>query len=155
MKITDYLRAENIFLDVDLPDKTAVLKFIARACAGNGIVQDESAVFEGLVEREQTMSTGVGGGLAFPHTTSEEAGDAAVILLRLNRAIDFEALDKKPVDIVLALIIPKKNTEMHVRLLARISRLCRDPDFVKAVRSGADPPVLRREMHHVEQRTAF
>ncbi|MBS3733249.1 MAG: PTS sugar transporter subunit IIA [Desulfobacterales bacterium] len=155
MKITDYLRAENIFLDVDLPDKDAVLHFIAEACAKNGIVRQRSRIYEGLVQREETMSTGVGNGLAFPHTTSEEAEEAAVMLLRLARPVDFDALDKNPVSIVLALIIPQKDTDMHVRLLARVSRLCREDSFVQSVRDAADSPALDREIRNLEKSTAY
>ena len=155
MKITDYLRAENIFLDVDLPDKDAVLRFIAEACAKNGIVREQARVYEGLVQREETMSTGIGNGLAFPHTTNDEAEKAAVMLLRLARPVDFDALDKNPVSIVLALIIPQKDTDMHVRLLARVSRLCREDSFVQSVRDAADPLELDQEMRSLEKSTAY
>ncbi|MFO7931022.1 MAG: PTS sugar transporter subunit IIA [Thermodesulfobacteriota bacterium] len=154
MNISDYLSAENIFLDADLKDKTAVLGFIADACEKNRVAENKDEVYQGLLEREQTMSTGVGGGLAFPHTTSAEAKQAAVILLRLSRPVDFDALDKKPVDIILSLIIPQKDREIHVRLLARISRLCRDPAFIEALRNAADPFELRTEMQKVEQEKA-
>jgi PTS system nitrogen regulatory IIA component len=151
MKITDYLSLENIFLDVALPDKTSVLRFIAESCVKNNIVKDARAVLNGLEKREKTMSTGVGGGLAFPHTISVEAQDAAVLLIRPVHPVDFESLDEKPIDIVLALIIPQSKPELHVRLLARISRLCREPAFVASVRKTADPPLLWREMQQAEQ----
>lgn len=154
MNISDYLSYQNIFLDADLPDKTAVLEFIADACEKNRVA-DKDEVYAGLLEREQTMSTGVGGGLAFPHTTSAEANQAAVILLRLARPVDFNALDKKPVDIVLSLIIPQKDREIHVRLLARISRLCRESAFIEAVRKAEDPFWLCTEMQKIEHEKAL
>lgn len=155
MNISDYLDARNIFLDAYLQDKTAVLEFIADVCIKNRVAKNKEEVYQGLLEREQTMSTGVGGGLAFPHTTIAEAGQAAVILLRLARPVDFDALDKKPVDVILSLIIPRKDREIHVRLLARISRLCREPAFIEAVRSSADPFELLREMQKVEGEKAL
>lgn len=153
MIISDYLSAENMFLDADLKDKTAVLEFIADACEKNRVASKDE-VYQGLLEREKAMSTGVGGGLAFPHTTSAEAKQAAVILLRLARPVDFKAMDKKPVDIVLSLIIPQKDREIHVRLLARLSGLCREPDFIEALRNAADPFELSAEMLKVEQEKA-
>lgn len=146
MKLTDYLRAENIFLDVDLPDKDAVLRFIADACVKNGIVREQARIYEGLVQREETMSTGIGNGLAFPHTTSAEADQAAVLLLRLAGPVDFDALDQKPVSIIFALITPQKDKDMHMRLLAGVSRLCREDSFLQSVRDAADPLALGREM---------
>ncbi|MFW6081515.1 MAG: PTS sugar transporter subunit IIA [Desulfosalsimonas sp.] len=155
MNISDYLDARNIFLDAHLEDKTAVLEFIADVCIKNGVAKNKEEIYQGLLEREQTMSTGVGGGLAFPHTTIAEAAQAAVILLRLARPVDFDALDKKPVDVILSLIIPRKDREIHVRLLARISRLCRDPAFIEAVRSSTDPFELLLEMQKVEKEKAI
>lgn len=154
MKITDYLSTQNIFLDVDLPDKASVLEFIAEACARNGIVKNSKEVLKGLQEREETMSTGVGGGLAFPHTISAEVRDASVLLIRPANPVDFDALDKKAVEIILALIFPKIKPEIHVRLLARISRLCREPAFVSSVKKIAAPPELWRQMHQAEEQIA-
>lgn len=155
MKISDYLLTENIFLDTELPDKHAILEFIAEVCTKNGIDSDRAGVLEGLIEREETMSTGVGGGLAFPHTTSAEAREASVILVRPASPVNFDSLDKKPVDIVLALVIPKEDREMQVRLLARISRLCRQQAFLEAARNSGDPLTLKQEIQKIEQETTF
>lgn len=151
MKITDYLSTQNIFLDVDLPDKLSVLKFIAKACAKNGIVSDSQALLKGLQEREETMSTGVGKGLAFPHTISAEVRDASVLLIRPASPVDFDALDKKAVEIILALIFPKTKPDIHVRLLARISRLCREPDFLASLKNNANPPQLWQQISQAEE----
>ncbi|MFW6334197.1 MAG: PTS sugar transporter subunit IIA [Desulfosalsimonas sp.] len=154
MKISDYLSTENIFLDADLPDKNSILQFIADACVKTGNAKDRQEIYQGLCQRENTMSTGIGGGLAFPHTTSGETENPAVIVLRLKRSVDFESLDKKPVDIVLALIIPRSDREIHVRLLARISRLCRDNSFLGAVRSAKTAGELLENMQAAEKETS-
>ena len=70
MKIWKNLRTENIFLDVPLPDKKAALRFVADVCTKNGIATDADAIFKGLNQREQTMSTGIGNGIGFPHTAT-------------------------------------------------------------------------------------
>lgn len=155
MKLADHLRLENIFLNEKLPDKTAVLRFIADAAVQNGIVKDSGELLKGLIERENTMSTGVGGCLGFPHTTSMEAINAAVILIRLEKPIDFQSLDTHPVDIILALIIPQQNPEMHVRLLARVSRLCRSDRFLSAVKQADEPETLWHALNALEEQTGF
>ena len=150
MEIKDYLKAENIFLSEKLKDKESVLRFIAEACAQNNIVDSADTLFEGLQHRERTLSTGVGGGIGFPHTTSAEAKEPAVLLLRLAKPVDFEALDKRPVDIILALIIPEADQAMHIRILARVSRLCKAPEFLSAVRDADDAEKLLKEINKIE-----
>lgn len=155
MKITDYLCKQNIFLDVKLPDKSAVLEFIAQAAVKNGIVGDAVSLHQGLVQRESTMSTGVGCGFGFPHTTTPEAEDAAVILIRLAEPIEFDSIDNEPVDIVLGLIIPETNRDIHVRLLARVSRLCQNPEFLSAVKRSDNPETVCRVLADVENTSLF
>ncbi|MEZ4566425.1 MAG: PTS sugar transporter subunit IIA [Desulfobacterales bacterium] len=106
MKLTDHLKKENIFLDAALADKSSVLKYIATACARNGLVSSPEILHKGLLQQEQTMSTGVGNGIGFPHTANPEAREAGVVLIRLATPIAFESLDNQPVDIVLGMIFP-------------------------------------------------
>ena len=155
LKIIDYLQSSNIYLDTALESKTDVLKYIANVCVQNGIVKNFSTLYEGLIQREQTMSTGVGGGIGFPHATSPEAGDAAVILIRLAKPIDFDSLDHLPVDIILALIIPESNPAIHVRLLARVSRLCREPEFLAAIRQANGSERLFEQIKLLEENSTF
>jgi PTS system nitrogen regulatory IIA component len=151
MKISSYLRTENIFLDVLLPDKDAALRFVADACVKNSIVEDGGALYAGLQEREMTLSTGVGGGIGFPHTASEEANDAAVLLIRHKKPLDFEAIDNLPVYIIIAIIVPSNKTTLHIRILARVSRLCKNQDFLTIVRETKHPEKLHEEIVKLEQ----
>jgi len=155
LKIIDYLKTNNIYLSVLLESKTDVLKYIADVCVQNGIVEKFSTLYEGLIQREKTMSTGVGSGIGFPHTTSPEAEDAAVILIRLAKPIDFESLDHLPVDIILALIIPESNPAIHVRLLARVSRLCQQHEFLAAIRQADGSERLLEQIKLLEENTTF
>ena len=155
MKICDYLQAEFIFLNLPLPDKASVLHFVADSCVSEGLAKNDNAIYTGLLHREGTMSTGVGSGIAFPHTTSSEVTDAAVFLIRLKDPIDFKSLDGLPVDIVLSLIIPENKTNLHLRLLARVSRLYREPDFIPAVKRADSSQKLWKEIQTLEERIAF
>ena len=155
MKICRYLRTEHIFLNTIFPDKEAVLRFVADTCAKDGIVEDADALYEGMKKREQTMSTGVGGGIGLPHTTSREAQDASVIMIHLAEPIDFEALDALPVDIILALIVPENQTALHLRILAGVSRLCKKPEFSETVRKARNPKKLCEEITDLEEKMPF
>lgn len=155
MKIWKHLRTEHIFLNAPLSNKETLLRFVADTCARNGVVKDASALYKGMQNREQTMSTGVGGGIGFPHTTSQEAKEAAILLIHLAEAIDFEALDDLPVDIIFALVIPENERGLHLRILAGVSRLCRNPDFLKAVRKAENSEGLWTEIKNLEEKMAF
>jgi len=155
MKICRYLRTKYIFLNASFPDKESVLRFVADICAKDGIVKDADALYEGMKKREQTMSTGVGSGIALPHTTSREVQDTSVILIHLTEPIDFEALDALPVDIILALIVPDNQADLHLRILAGVSRLCRKPEFLETVRKAGNPQKLCEEISDLEEKMPF
>ncbi|MCD6585706.1 MAG: PTS sugar transporter subunit IIA [Desulfobacteraceae bacterium] len=153
MKITDHLKKESIFLDVTIENKPNVLKYISDACAHNGIITDPELLYNGLLQREKTMSTGVGGGIGFPHTANPEIRYASVILLRLAKPIEFESLDHQPVDIILGLIFPESDPGIHVRMLARVSRLCQNPDFLSAIKQAENAERLIEQIKNIENGT--
>lgn len=80
-----------------------------------------------LAEREQLQSTGIGDGVAIPHTAVEEAESQAAALILCPQGIEFESIDGQPATIVFGVVGPKRATGEHLRTLARISRLLRDP----------------------------
>jgi mannitol/fructose-specific phosphotransferase system IIA component (Ntr-type) len=155
LKISDHLKKENIFLDTTLDSKPDVLKYISDVCAKNGIIRDPELLHKGLIAREQTMSTGVGDGIAFPHTTNPETRNASVILIRLAKPIDFDALDHQPVDIIIGLIFPAADPGIHVRMLARVSRLCQNPDFLNAIKKAEDTDLLIEQIQLIENGSGF
>ena len=154
MKITDHLKKENIFLNAMLDNKPDVLKYISDVCAANGIINSSEILYNGLIQREQTMSTGVGGGIGFPHSSNPEAIHASVILIRLANPIEFESLDHQPVDIILGLIFPESDPGIHVRMLARVSRLCQNPDFLSAIKQAKDAERLIEQIKIIENSTS-
>ncbi|MDM8552821.1 PTS sugar transporter subunit IIA [Desulfobacterales bacterium HSG2] len=155
MKIWKNLRPEDIFLGIPCRDKEAVLHFIADAYAQNSVAEDAQVIYKGLRDREETMSTGVGGGVAFPHTASREAEDATVLLLRPLEPVEFDSLDGRPVDIILPIVIPENETALHLQILAGISRLCRNPNILKAVRTARDSAELWEKIRDMEEKMPF
>jgi mannitol/fructose-specific phosphotransferase system IIA component (Ntr-type) len=155
MKIWKKISPDRIFLDVPLPNKDNVLRFVADVCEQKKVVTDAQAVYNGLKAREETMSTGVGNGVAFPHTANPEAEDAAVLLIRPHEPVDFDSLDNLPADIIVGLIIPKNKTALHLQLLAGVSRLCRNRKFLSAVRQTGDPKDLWETIRMLEEEMPF
>lgn len=151
LKISDFIKTENIFLKVKLNDKEAVLRFVAEKSMENGVVENADQLFEGLSKREESMSTGVGGGLAFPHATTTERDDAAVLILQLLDPIPFDAIDNQNVDIIFSIVIPETNQTQHLQILARVSRLVRKTEFTRIARSLDDPEKLKNEITRLEE----
>ncbi len=151
LKISDFIRPDCIFLDVDLPDKEAVLRFLAEQSRTRGLVADEDKLFRGFKAREENMSTGVGTGLAFPHTLTDERDESAVVIVRLLRGIDYGAIDDKAVTVVFAVLIPESNQTQHLQILARVSRMCRKSEFIRSVSLARSPEDLKQSIENIEQ----
>jgi nitrogen PTS system EIIA component len=154
MKIWKRLHTKCIFLDIPLPDKDAVLHFVAEAFANRGIVEDADALYDGLKAREETMSTGIGGGIGLPHALSD-TGDAALLLIRCAEPVEFESLDSSPVQVIVALVVPEGKPDLHLQMLASLARLCQYPGFLKAVRDAQDPNGLFDAIKQLEETISF
>lgn len=146
LRISDFINTENIFLDISLRNKEGVLRFIADKSKENGLVNDAETLFDGFVQREESMSTGVGQKMAFPHTTTPERDQAAVLVISLKTPVPFDSIDNEPIDTVFAIIIPESNQTQHLQILARISRLCRKSEFMESIRNANNPEKLKNEI---------
>jgi PTS system nitrogen regulatory IIA component len=128
MRLCDILSVDRILVDADgasVRNKPEALRVLAELLSpALGI--DKAHVEALLLERERLQSTGIGDGVAIPHTAVEEAENQAAALLLCPRGIDFEAIDGQSVQIVFGVVGPKRATGEHLRTLARISRLLRD-----------------------------
>lgn len=155
MKICNYIVPELVFLDARLPDKDAIIEFIADACARQHIVNAKEKLQQAMVDREETMSTGIGNGMGLPHAVSDEVTQPAIILIRPERPVDFGAIDSLPVDIVVGMVIPAGQTALHIQILAAVSRLCKNNRFPRVFRSAEEPERLVHDITQLESEMAF
>jgi len=127
MRLSDIITKDRILVDREgaLPSKAQALHALAHLLGG-AVAAPEDEVLALLLEREQLQSTGIGDGVAIPHSALEHAEAQAGALLLFPRGIDFDAIDGQPVHIVFGVVGPKRATGEHLRTLARISRLLRD-----------------------------
>jgi mannitol/fructose-specific phosphotransferase system IIA component (Ntr-type) len=151
MKVSKYLLPEQIHLDVALPDKVAVLRFVAEAFEGAKVAGNAEKVFQALTKREALMSTGIGGGIGIPHALTAEVEDLSITLVRLRPGIPFQAIDNRPVDIVIGLAVPENETTLHLRALAGISGLCKKPGMLQHIRTALDAEALWKAMRQAEE----
>lgn len=97
-----------------------------------------SVAVDGLQERESLGPTGVGHGIALPHARLEDLAGIIGIFLRLEKPLDFDSVDRQPVDLVFALFAPKDSGVDHLKALALVSRTMRDPAICAKLRANSD-----------------
>jgi len=155
MKIWKYLSANKIFLDIALENKEKLIQFLAQIPEKLGYAASMDDVAERLRNREKTMSTGIGNGVAIPHAVHPNIADPILVFVRPESPLEFDALDNEPVDIIFGLIMPERKTHLHIRLLAGISRLCKNQAFAEAARTINDPVILLENIRALEKDMAF
>jgi len=114
--------------------KQALQEIAAKAASLTG--QNEKAILEILLQREKLGSTGVGNGVAIPHGKLPKLGNVFGLFARLERPVDFEALDGQPVDLIFLLLAPEGAGADHLKALARVARLLRDPEVARKLRAS-------------------
>jgi PTS system nitrogen regulatory IIA component len=135
MTIGDLLEPGAITLRVNAANKRQVLGVMADVAArAFGVDADEA--LDGLVEREAAGSTGVGQGVAVPHARLSGLDRVRAVFMRLETPVAFGAVDDKPVDLLVALFAPKDADSSHLRALARVSRMMRQPDLREQLRKA-------------------
>jgi nitrogen PTS system EIIA component len=141
MEIEDFLGPTEVMLDLRASDKARLLEELARRAAAK-LELDPDAVAAALSKREELGSTGTGGGIALPHARLDGVTKPFGMLVRLAKAIDFDAIDGGPVDIVCLLLLPTHAQGEQLNALACAARTLRDPDVVRDVRRAADAATL-------------
>ncbi|MGO4726330.1 MULTISPECIES: PTS IIA-like nitrogen regulatory protein PtsN [unclassified Inquilinus] len=129
----DFLRPEAILASLKAASKKQALQDLARRAA-ELTGQHERFVFDVLLERERLGSTGVGRGIAIPHGKLPNLPGVFGAFARLERPIDFDAVDEQPVDLVFLLLAPEGAGADHLKALARISRMLRDEGLCEKLR---------------------
>ncbi|SHF04917.1 PTS IIA-like nitrogen-regulatory protein PtsN [Loktanella atrilutea] len=99
-------------------------------------------VIDALIEREGLGPTGVGHGIALPHARLSEVDKVHGIFLRLEKPLNFDSVDRQPVDLIFALLAPEEAGVEHLRALALVSRTMRNPDICAKLRANSDPSTL-------------
>jgi PTS system nitrogen regulatory IIA component len=141
MPLTDLVLPNAILPALKVNGKKQAIQELA-AKAASLTAQNERAIFDILVQREKLGSTAVGDGIAIPHGKLPKLERLFGLFARLERAVDFEALDGAPVDLIFLLLAPEGAGADHLKALARVARLLRDPDVANKLRASRDAEAL-------------
>src|SRR5580704_12938650 len=141
MRFNDLIAPNAILPALKVNNKKQVLQELAaRAATLTG--QNERAIFDLLIQREKLGTTAIGNGIAIPHLKMPTLTRLFGLFARLDRAVDFDALDNQPVDLVFLLLAPEAAGADHLQALARIARLLRDQTVVHKLRATHDAESL-------------
>jgi PTS system nitrogen regulatory IIA component len=141
MTLTDLLSPEAVISPLRANSKKqALLELSQHAASLTGLPERE--LYESLLQRERLGSTGIGDGIAIPHGRMAGIGRLVGLFARLDKPIDFEALDGQPVDIVFVLIAPEGAGADHLKALARVARVLRNQAVLDQVRKIRDPAMI-------------
>ena len=135
MHIDDLIDRNAISLRVSAANKRQALAVVAEIAA-RSVALDAGEILDALTEREQAGSTGVGHGVAAPHARLEGLTRMRGVFVRLEQPVEFDSVDEQPVDLIFALFAPKDAGTEHLRALARVSRLLRQPELREQLRKA-------------------
>lgn len=128
MKILDVLSKETINVDMQARDKKGILdELVAPVAAAAG--ENHEKLVKVLLERERLGSTGIGGGIGIPHGKLKNLQSLILGFGLSRQGVDFESMDGRPTHIFFLLLTPENSAGMHLKLLARISRMLKNTDF--------------------------
>jgi nitrogen PTS system EIIA component len=137
MDLSKLLVPEAIKVFGQLPSKKRLFQELGEvACQAYGL--SSAYVFDGLQERESLGPTGVGNGIALPHARLEDIEQIFGVFIRLDKPLDYESVDRQPVDLIFGLFAPKDSGVDHLKALALVSRTMRDANVCAKLRANSD-----------------
>lgn len=150
MTISALLSPQRIFLDTEISSKKKLLELIAITVAEQ-TDSPQSCIYNGLLDRERLGSTGLGQGFAVPHARLSDLDQTLGCFFRLKDAVNFEAPDNLPVDLVFTIIIPEEATEEHLMILSSLANIFSKPDVCEAIRNAQSSDEITRIIDSAEQ----
>ncbi len=131
MKIMDILSEDCVVVGLEAEDRDGVIKELLDVLVNAGKIkkEDENAIFNVLIDREELGSTAIGNGIAIPHAKTDKVSELVSAFGVSKKGVDFRALDGEKVYLFFLLIAPKDSPGPHLKALARITRLLKDKNF--------------------------
>ena len=142
MILSETLHREQIFCDIPGSSKKRVLENASELIAKSVSSLDAEEIFSGLINRERLGSTGLGDGVAIPHCRLSSCVKILGALIRLPKALDFDAIYRQPVDLIFLLFVPEKATDEHLQTLAGLAECLSQAEYREGLRSAANADEL-------------
>lgn len=151
MEMSELLQENGVVANLKAGSKKQILQELSQLAAKlTGM--HERAIFDVLLERERLGTTGIGRGIAIPHGKLKDLDQLHGLFARLEKPVDFDAIDDAPVDLIFLLLAPESAGADHLKALARISRLLRDEGMCGRLRNSSQPEALYALLLEPDQR---
>ncbi len=140
MVLTDYLNKKTILINPSVKDRWELIESMLHVAIKNKAVKSEysETIKKTLFEREKSMSTGIGKGVAIPHCSCPYVDDVVMIMALSKKGINFDSIDNMPVHIAILLVVPKDKISQHIKTLANIAKLMSDDALREALSNAKD-----------------
>lgn len=148
MPVLEFLSPDSVVFSLRVRSKKQILQELSAHAVRHLPALDEVAVFETLQQRERLGSTGIGDGVAIPHGKLPGLDRLFGLVARLEKPVDFEALDGQPVDIAFLILAPEGAGAEHLKALAQVARILREPGILDRIRAARDASALYAVLSH-------
>ncbi len=142
MNIKSLLTPSRVLCHIEASSKRCALEILANTIAKDIPAIDADALFRRFMARERLGSTGIGYGIAIPHSSVEECSDATGALITLTEPVDFDAIDSQPVDILFAMLVPEAAHGAHLQNLAALANAMNNEEFRRQLRDANSDAAL-------------
>lgn len=144
MELLDILAEDQILLDLTATTQLAALKEMSDILIAKGLVLNQEAFVEAVLEREAHATTGIGQGIAIPHGKSSAVQTSAVVIGRSNGFIDWQSLDDQPVNLIFLLAIPESdNGDQHLQVLSGLAKKLLDDELIAELHVAKNAATVR------------
>ena len=154
MKIQDVLNKNVMLFDLQATDKEGVINEMVQSLVDNGVVTDFETFKTGIMNREAQTSTGLGDGIAMPHSKNEAVKEATVLFAKSNKGVDYASLDGQPTDLFFMIAAPEGANDTHLAALAELSKYLMKPGFANKLRQASTPDQVITAFDAEEQEAA-
>ena len=154
MKIQDVLNKNVMLFDLQATDKEGVINEMVQSLVDNGVVTDFDIFKAGIMNREAQTSTGLGDGIAMPHSKNEAVKEATVLFAKSNKGVDYASLDGQPTDLFFMIAAPEGANDTHLAALAELSKYLMKPGFADKLRQASTPDQVIAAFDAEEQEAA-
>lgn len=149
--LSDLLSADRVKVPLVSTSKNEVLRELVDVLVVDRCVSDADEVLRAVMDREAVLSTGIGNGIALPHGKSTACGELSIAAGVARDPIAFDALDGEPVQLLFMLVGPEREAGPHIKVLGRISRLLRQPEFRQRLVESRDSEEFLQVLREAEQ----
>ena len=151
MKITDLLSIDSIEIGSSYKDKDELLKNAVKLMCRSGIINNEKEYLNSVLKREKESTTGVGNGIAIPHGRCKAVDKAGLAAIVLNKPVEYEALDNKPVELLFLIAAPEDKGNVHLEILSKLAMMLMDQEFTFRLKNSRTAEEFIRAIDEAEE----